>query len=101
MDWIRKDVTLGTTIFVMPSGKQGPSGPFAQAVSAQVRAAIGRHGTSATKVAAQMGVSQSYMSKRIRNRAAFTLNDLAAICEVLGENPFDLIHAARGDAPDA
>lgn len=79
----------------MPSGSQGPSGPFATAVAAEVRAVMGRHWISGTQLAGRIGVSQTYLSKRLRNDAAFTLNDLSAICEALNEDVFQLIATAR------
>jgi len=52
------------------------------------------HRISATKLAARIGVSQSYLSKRLRDEAAFTLNDLESICEALGQDLEKLLEEA-------
>jgi len=67
----------------MPSGKQPEAGPFARAVSAEFRAALGRKGISAVQLARMTGMSRSYLSKRMRDEAAFTANDIEEICSAL------------------
>lgn len=71
---------------IVPSGKQGPSGPFARAIAAQVREAMARHRISAARLAPLVGVSQSYLSKRLRDEVPLTLNDVESICLALGED---------------
>lgn len=70
----------------MPSGKEAPSGPLARATSAEIRAEMSRRRISGTRLAAAAGLSQSYMSHRLRDQAPFTLNDIEAICEALGHD---------------
>lgn len=82
----------------MPSGTQGPSGDFAKAIAAQVREAMARHRISGSKLAARIGVSQSYLSKRLRDEAPLSLNDVEDICAALGEDAKALI-ARSGDRP--
>lgn len=69
-------------------------GPLARAVSAEVRAAMGRHRVSGLQLAGMLKVSQNYLAKRLRDEAPFTINDVERICAVLGEDFADLMHAA-------
>ena len=78
----------------MPAGKEPSPGAFARAVSDQVRLALTRNRMSGAQLAKQIERSQSYMSKRLRNDASFTANDLESICKVLGEDLLSLITAA-------
>jgi len=70
----------------MPSGKQPASGPFARAVSAEVRAVMARQRISRVALASKMAVSEGYLGKRLRDEAALTLNDIYAICDAIGED---------------
>ena len=71
---------------IMPAGKEPEPGAFARAVSEEIRIALARHRVSGAQLAGMIGRSQSYISKRIRNEASFTANDVAAVCEVLEED---------------
>jgi transcriptional regulator with XRE-family HTH domain len=79
---------------VMPSGSQPAPGPFARAVSAEIRIAMARHRVSGAELARNADRSQSYLSKRLRDEVAFTANDVADICQVLGEDLETLLVAA-------
>lgn len=70
----------------MPSGSAPAPGPFARAIAAEVRSAMGRARVSGAELARKTGRSQSYLSKRLRAEVALTANDVADICEVLGED---------------
>lgn len=78
----------------MPSGKQPEPGPFARAVSAEIRAAMARHRVSALLLSSRAGLSRSYLGKRLRDEVSLTLNDVEAICEAIRENLPGLIQAA-------
>lgn len=78
----------------VPSGTEPQPGAFARAVSDEVRLAMTRHRTTSAKVAEKIGRSASYMSKRMRNEASLTVNDVAEICRVLGEDLEELLAAA-------
>ncbi len=78
----------------MPSGKQPKPGPFARAVSNEIRHALTDRRTSGAQLAAMTGRSQSYISKRLRNEAAFTANDCEDICRVLEEDLLQLLSRA-------
>lgn len=79
---------------VMPSGKEPEPGPFARAVSDEIRLAMTRHRVSGSQLAVMIERSQSYVSKRLRNEAAFTANDVATVCEVLNEDLLKLLSRA-------
>lgn len=70
----------------MPSGKMQESGPFARAMSAEVRATLARQRLTVKELAQQAGLSESYLGKRLRDVAPLTLNDCEAICGALGED---------------
>ena len=70
----------------VPSAPQPKPGKFAVAASDEVRMMMARHRISGAQLAAMTGRSQSYISKRLRNVAAFTANDAEDICRVLNED---------------
>ena len=78
----------------VPSKAQPEPGPFARAASDEVRLAMFRHRVSGAQLAAMTERSQSYISKRLRNDAAFTANDIEDICRVLGEDLLDFLTRA-------
>lgn len=78
----------------VPSGKQPEPGAFAIAIAAEIRAALERRDSSGAQLARDTGRSQSYISKRLRGDSAFTANDVADICEALGEDLEQLLVAA-------
>lgn len=78
----------------MPSGKEPEPGHFARAVSGEIRLAMTRSRVNGTQLAGMIGRSQSYVSKRLNNGAAFTANDIELICDVLGEDLFNLCRSA-------
>ncbi|WP_205754147.1 MULTISPECIES: helix-turn-helix transcriptional regulator [Arthrobacter] len=82
----------------MPQRKQNPSGPFARASSAEVRATMARKRVSAAKLAAKAEMSPSYLSTRLRDDLPFTLNDIEAICKALEEDLDALLHTAVQNA---
>lgn len=91
--------SLGTvTIMSMPLGTQPESGPFARAISAEIRSSMARHRVSGAELARRTSRksprSPGYINKRLRDEVALTANDIEDICEVLGEDLMTLIHAA-------
>lgn len=86
--------SLGDTLLDMPLRSQPLPGPFARAVSDQIRHALTDHRLSAAKLARMIDRSQSYMSTRLRNEACFTANDVEAICNALGEDLLSLLRDA-------
>ncbi len=79
---------------IMPSGSEPKPGPFARAVSDEIRLATNRHRLSGTRLAKMIGRSQSYVSKRFNHGAAFTANDVELSCKVLGEDLLTLVTSA-------
>lgn len=79
---------------IMPAGKEPEPGAFARAVSDEIRLALARRRVSGSQIAEKIGRSQSYVSKRLRNDASFTANDVELICRVLHEDLLKLITAA-------
>lgn len=78
----------------VPSGKQPAPGVFARALSAEIRLAMFRKRMSGADLARGTGRSQSYLSKRLRNEATFSLNDVEDICRVLDEDLLIVLRAA-------
>lgn len=78
----------------MPSGSQPEPGPFARAVCAEIRLAMTLRRVSGAEVARMTGRSQSYMSTRLRDKSAFTANDVSDICEALDVDLETLLVAA-------
>jgi hypothetical protein len=58
----------------MPSGSIGPD--FAQALSQAIREHLSRWGESGMELSRKTGMSQDYFSKRLRDEAPFTMNDV-------------------------
>lgn len=80
----------------VPRGSEPKPGKFAVAISDEIRLAMTRHRVSGSQVAEMIGRSQSYISKRLRNEAAFSSDDIESICLALGEDLLALvIRAAR------
>ena len=68
----------------VPAGKQPEPSPFARAFSSRVRVVMAQQRVTAQALAAQIGVSRSYLGTRLRDESAFTLTDVEAICKALG-----------------
>ena len=83
----------------VPAVKQQPSGPFAKALSAEVRAALARQRLTAKDLAHRSGLSESYLGKRLRDVAPMTANDLEAVCKALHEDILTFITAAIEASP--
>jgi transcriptional regulator with XRE-family HTH domain len=71
----------------VPSGKQPVPGPLARAFSRRVRLEMTDQTITAQALAAMSGLSRSYLGKRLRDEAPFTLNDVEAICVALKIEP--------------
>lgn len=78
----------------MPTGTQPPPGPLSRAVSAEVRQAMARQRVSGAELARKAGRSPSYISKRLRDEASFTSNDVEDIVQALGVDLMALVVAA-------
>lgn len=69
---------------IVPSGKQPEPGELARAFSAHVRMVMARERVTAKALAEASKISRSYLGKRLRDEAPFSLNDVEAISKVLG-----------------
>lgn len=78
----------------VPSGTMPKPGPFASAISGEIRSVMARKQVSGAQLATRVGRSQSYISKRLRADAAFSANDVEDICRVLEEDLLTLLTAA-------
>lgn len=74
---------------------------LARAVSADIRARLGAERRSGKWLAEQIGLSQNYVAKRLRDEAPFNLDDLAAIAEAFGIAPAAWLDSTRGAAARA
>lgn len=71
--------------------------PLAKAVSAVFRARMGAKRRSGKWLAEQVGASQNYVAKRLRDEASFTLDDVAAISAALDLDPAGVLALAQSD----
>lgn len=85
----------------MPSGAQPKPGPFATAVSDEIRHLLTDRRVSGAQLAGMIGKSQSYVSKRLRNLASFTANDCEDICLALNVDLLRLLSRAVQSARKA
>lgn len=67
------------------------STPQAEAVAAEVRAALARRQITQTSLAQTTGRSQAYWSRRLNGRAALSMDDLSVIATVAGVSIADLV----------
>lgn len=89
------------SLMPMPSGKMQESGPFARAISAEVRATLARQRLTVKELAHRAGLSESYLGKRLRDVAPLTLNDCEAVCNALGEDLLAFAAAALDAAQES
>jgi transcriptional regulator with XRE-family HTH domain len=75
----------------MSTGRGDKPNAYARAVSAEVRRLMGERWFSGAKLAAKTGLSQNYLSKRLREELPFTLNDMTKIAEALEVDPTILL----------
>ena len=67
--------------------------PLRDRVAEEVRAQLARRRMSASKLGKELGVSQTYVWRRLTGETALDLNDLEAIAGVLGVEVADLLPA--------
>src|SRR3982751_926451 len=61
----------------------------------EIRALMGRRRVTGANIAAALGKSQSYVSRRLTGETAFDTDDLEIVCGLLKVDPETLIAAAR------
>lgn len=62
-------------------------------VAAEVRAELGRQERNGSWLASELGVSEVWVSRRLRGITKFTVDDLVRIADALGVAASDLLHA--------
>lgn len=79
---------------------------LARSVSAALRGELARHRMSGAAVSLAAGLSQTYVSKRLRDEVPFTLNDVELLCKALGidyvlfmEFALSRVHSAQPGEP--
>lgn len=78
----------------MPAAPKKTPGPFSRAISAEIRALLGRRHFNQRQLADATGLSPNYVSKCLTDKQPFNTADLESIAEVLGTTPERLIQAA-------
>lgn len=66
---------------------------LADVVSRNIRTLMALRGISQIRLADEVGISQTGVSKRLRGVTPFDLNDLERIAQVLDVRPIDLLNA--------
>ncbi|MEO5920458.1 MAG: helix-turn-helix transcriptional regulator [Pseudolysinimonas sp.] len=79
----------------MPRTAQPEPGKYARAVAAEIKSEIGRRSISRRELARRAGLSEPYLRDRLNDQYALTINDVAAICEVLDLDPSWLLQKAE------
>ena len=69
----------------------GEAGDFSRRVIGNIDYAIGHDPRSAAEIVRQAGMSKNYFYVRMRGEKPFNTNDVDALAEVLGLDPFDLL----------
>jgi transcriptional regulator with XRE-family HTH domain len=64
--------------------------PLRERVAEEIRVLLARRRMSAAQLGRQLGVSQTYIWRRLKGETAFDLDDLDRIAGVLGVAPADL-----------
>jgi transcriptional regulator with XRE-family HTH domain len=67
-------------------------------VAEELLVLLKRRRMSATALARHLGVSQTYIWRRLTGETALDLNDLDRISQILGIHPVDLLQAAEDGA---
>ncbi|MGW4718326.1 helix-turn-helix domain-containing protein [Nocardia sp. NPDC004260] len=71
-----------------------PPGPWARAMSAEVRALQGEHRLKLKDLAEAADLKPTYLGDRLRDDQPLNLNDIEALAAVFGMTPLDLMQRA-------
>lgn len=66
-------------------------GSLSRSVAKEIRGIMGREEISQTTLAKKLDRSQAYISDRINYKAAFDLDDIEGLADLISEDPFDLL----------
>lgn len=73
---------------------------MSQRIAAEVRAHVARQGIHQSEIAEALGVSQSWVSKRMTGLRPFTVADLDVICQLLNVTLLELVEGATPPEPN-
>lgn len=87
----------------MATAQNAGPGPFARAVSAEIRALMGKQRVTKMALSEAVGFSQHYLTRRLNDDLPFTLDDIERIAFALGADyqqlvrqPVRQVDSARG-----
>ena len=83
----------------MPTGTQPLPSPLSQHVGRLLSEAIAARGLAQARVAEEAGISPSQLSRALTGKKVFTLDQLDAVCDVVGVDLIDVIAAADAATP--
>ncbi|KQQ65734.1 helix-turn-helix domain-containing protein [Microbacterium sp. Leaf320] len=78
----------------MPTGTQPLPSPLSQHVGLLLSDAIAHRGLAQARVADETGISPSQLSRVLTGKKVFTLDQLDAVCAVIGVDLIEIISAA-------
>ncbi|NJI61149.1 helix-turn-helix transcriptional regulator [Microbacterium oxydans] len=78
----------------MPTGTQPLPSPLSQHVGLLLSEAISDRGLAQARVADEAGISPSQLSRALTGKKVFTLDQLDAVCDVIGVDLIEVIAAA-------
>lgn len=78
----------------MPTGTQPLPSPLSQHVGRLLGEAINDRGLAQNRVAEEAGMSPSQLSRALTGKKVFTLDQLDAVCAVIGVDLIDVVTAA-------
>ncbi len=71
----------------------GEAGAFSRRVIGNIDYAVGKDTRSAAEIITAAGMSKNYFYTRMRGEKPFNTNDVEAIADALGIDPFELMRA--------
>lgn len=78
----------------MPTGTQPLPSPLSQHVGQLLGDAIASRGLAQARVALEAGISPSQLSRALTGKKVFTLDQLDAVCSVIGVDLIEIVSAA-------
>lgn len=78
----------------MPTGTQPLPSPLSQHVGRLLTDAIADRGLAQVHVAAEAGISAAQLSRALKGKKVFTLDQLDAVCGAIGVDLIDVVAAA-------
>lgn len=82
---------LSVRVRIAPMDSNHTEAEAAQAVAAEVRAALGRRNIKVAEMARRLGIKQQYLQRRTSGEIAFAVDDLAKLARELGVSMADLM----------